>query len=310
MPDEETMMFELSTICYKENKFVWTGTSRPNFDGIANFVFKGGDGDKCHSISWFTMKKLVLEQLNSLADSQDRAVNVLQAFHYIFLVMSIRVFRDTKSMAMAAACYYSIRTITETFEGLKKSICTGDTDEIAEKANSYLCSLFSAVGNLRLPNETKDGNKALNWNQSVGPAYDPREWAYIEEGRVLYDNTGKDLGKDGKPYAEYERWNGDLKPEQTGFYLLNSLDHCILSRLLSENMGGGQASQFLCMYTGCDPSGKAILVSSSNEMEKPDKWDECDKPIYFVDAYTNTWVSFNEILDVKNNRFPANELDG
>lgn len=282
----------------QQRGFVWTG-NRPSFRQEVKNVFVSTGADICHSISWDTMKNMMLSYLNlAWRGYVDSALKYIENMNFIFLKLNEQIIAMTQPEDIRS--FYAKRQwwqMTKIYWSLKESI--ENKWLFLRNANELLLLWFSAFGNLRLLCRKKWNNEEIvgNWNRSVGAAFDPQEWIFIGNDGCIYNDYRCSCNGMIK-YNQYDKWDVNMpSPPGQGFYLLNECDSFILSRLFEIEICSGRVEELkmLYMYTG-ENGNYRYLASSSNQMDIPKHWHECDEPIYFLYIYNGgqTWVKFTD----------------
>lgn len=273
-------------------------SGRPEFSEEVQATFQGVHDDICHSISWYTMKKAVQHYINHCRAVED-VLCYIDNFNNIFGVLSTQYIDNTENNEKKYIKGAQWKDMAALFADMKYTNPV-NFQNISKRIVPLMELWFSALCNLRPLNRRNLSGYSINgnWNRSVGTAYDPREWVYIDKDqRICNAYTGEDFGPYGLGYTEYEFAGNEWtfpEPLLEGFYLLNNIDHFILTKLLGMGVSSGWAGKpVVWMFTGEDQNYR-YLASSSNQMEKPEKWGECLAPIFYLDISEDVWRNFIE----------------
>lgn len=277
------------------NVFYWEGSDRPNFLPIVTQeVFCQENTDRCHSVSWQMLCNIVIDILNG-GKTSFLSFNTYAEWGFWFL---------NKTMGKLVPYYKKeqplypniLPAITEGIEnkyfdrlddlqyalakGYETALKKNEWQSVKGLAYQYLERLNSCIFNLRYP-----AVPDYDWNQSVGGAYDPRRWCYVDgKGNVLSDEKNPTQTIDCKNYSSVFRAIGKCNE---GYYLLSEFDGFLLRKMHHKNLVAILKEPHLYFAHGL-LDGHRVMASSGNEFENTQNWKpDGDANIYYL--YKNQW---------------------
>ena len=276
-----------------DNMFYWDGDDRPQFLPIVSQIFQHANIDRCHSASWQMLCMVVIDMLNrgrflflgelgatwGLLTLNKIMRNLVQYYNNertLFSGILPAIPQGIESM------YF--KNLDKKQEALSEAYASALRNNrlasVKVPANNYLKQLNSCVFNLRYP-----AKPAYCWNQSVGGAYDPRRWCYVDEnGTVLSDekNSNKSVS-----CINYSPVFGKIGMCQKGYYLLSEFDGYLLFQLHDQFIASLLEDVYLYFAHGL-LDGHRVMASSSNEFMNTQRWESGgDVFIYYL--YNNQW---------------------
>lgn len=279
----------------KENKFFWRGSDRPNFLPIVTqAVFCQEDIDRCHSASWQMLCLVVIDILNNgrykVLDKIGATI-ILESFDIIMKDL-VNYYNNEQTLfpdilpaipqvivsAYSVALDQSLNDLSQQFEAaLKKNRLNG----VIPYVYKYLSLLNSCVFNLRYP-----AVPAFRWNQSVGGAYDPRRWCYVDgDGNVISNEKTLDQSV---PYKDYDIVFRKIDMRQEGYYLLSEFDGYLLHQLKNQSFTSLLEDTYLYFMHGLLDNHR-VMASSSNKFRNKQNWESGgDVTIYYL--YDKQWL--------------------
>lgn len=213
---------QLTGISYKDNTFK-ADQARPAFSTYTRgrLAVPGQCTIICHSISFATMRAIIVNTLNTAVENHDTS-----ALRTTLKSLFNAIVGSKKNLAGTdAARYTAMSDSLDTFLKSATDFIAGTAGTTAKdvgvKTTTLLTNLNDALYNLRAGSVA-----SCEWNPSLKDCFDVREWAYV--------------GKDGsKRYSSHKNFYDSLdalqadisslatlppKSPQPGFYLLNASD--------------------------------------------------------------------------------------
>lgn len=242
---------------HANDHFEWI-YGRPDFISLTKSVFSEKYRDRCHSVSWESLLSITIDLL------YDATGAGLQYFTNSMLSMSLFWSPAIRVFCAADKGDRYRKQLEICSRNLIKQVQTQNPNPIALSATSFLTTLNSCIYNLRYPD-----CQSYHWNQSVGSAYDPCAWFFVNESKkVVNDQTG--VFSQPKDFSEYGPLHGHPVPSGPGFYLPSLYDTCMFNRLYSQSLTSYLHSVHIFINHGVDADGHFIIPSSSNRFSRQD----------------------------------------
>jgi len=240
-----------------DKNYIWDGR-KPQFTSELKGQMPSRQADRCHSVSWNLLVSVVLELLNS---------NLTEIFEVGINRLTRMFIRCNKQIEGSE---YDNQVL---LKSSKKLISAYEENHrgAQDEATKYLEYLNSIRGNLRYAS-----SELYHWNQSVNSSFDPREWCYVENGKVKSNENGSC----DENASEYKPLVGKEMKEKPAYYITDPRDGYLLSELI--RIGNFIEKSYLTIDRYIDLNDMHVMVSSSNIFEPDSAGKKSDNtPVYY-----------------------------
>lgn len=230
--------------------------SRPAFLNHVNAALPPNGLDRCHSYSFSAMQQCLISILNRFVMSP-AALSHISRFVSIFFALGDAA---SQQLLINAQADCNLALFCHRYGPFQSNL-----SYLLQMLNTLLSALNSVTGNLRYPASAAHGN---SWNRSIGECYDIGPWFYVQNGFVLYDNTGP---RPAIPAQQYMNTIGTLQPlnlpvPADGFCAYGLHDCNLLQALLGFNQSIGFRCAPIQYYSACDLSANSLFLYSSSNL--------------------------------------------